>query len=301
MGSEACSWAHELAARLSMTQASFADDPPEVRRDYLVEEIQRALRDVVESRRSEYLAALRDRFPGPERIEVPAPESDALPPPAPVDYSPTELTDKLIAKLPEITPDAKGILALRLQKAGLLGAAESAIQLSEELRGKLGMTPQEPLDEERFSKLFAVLLEMAASLDQLIWSLWKNLAPKSGVRREAGENLRRTVGRYLAGDREVATLQIAQMLERTRQLIAGLLSGIGPAGENYARHHLETFAPEKIRASVETGGFLSSIEQKCWRRYEELAGQLNGPTVEREIIDAIVNYAEEVVSDARRR
>jgi hypothetical protein len=98
----------------------------------------------------------------------------------------------------------------------------------------------------------------------------------------------------------VATLQIKQMLEKTRQLLAGLLSAIGPTGESYARHHLETFAPEKIRASVETGGFLTNLEQKCWRRYVTLAGELNGPAVEKQIVDTIVTYAEEIVSGRKR-
>ena len=51
---------------------------------------------------------------------------------------------------------------------------------------------------------------MVATLDNLIWSLWKAIAPKSVVQRDPGENFRRTIGRYLGGDREVATLQITQ-------------------------------------------------------------------------------------------
>ena len=64
MGRESCS-------RLWMLQTSFADDPPSARHDYLVEEIERSIKDVGESRRSEYLAALMERFPGPERIDAP--------------------------------------------------------------------------------------------------------------------------------------------------------------------------------------------------------------------------------------
>jgi hypothetical protein len=90
------------------------------------------------------------------------------------------------------------------------------------------------------------------------------------------------------------------MLDKTRQLFAGILSAIGPTGEIYARRHLETFAPEKIRATVETGGFLTNLEQKCWRRYVVLASELNGPVIERQIVDTIVGYTEEILSDRRR-
>src|SRR5208282_1976586 len=48
---EARSWAEEVAGRLWMLQASFADDPADARH--------------------EYLAALMERFPGPERIDAP--------------------------------------------------------------------------------------------------------------------------------------------------------------------------------------------------------------------------------------
>src|SRR5207244_30924 len=99
------------------------------------------------------------------------------------------------------------------------------------------------------------------------------------------------------GDREVATLQVNQMLEKTRHVLAGLLSAIGSAGETYARHHLETFAPEKVRATVEAGspGFLRNVEQNCWRRYVALTSELNGPAIEKQIVDAIVSYTEDIV------
>ena len=68
---EARSWAEKVASRLWMLQTSFADDPSNARHEYLVEEIERSIKDIVESRRSEYLAALMERFPGPERIDAP--------------------------------------------------------------------------------------------------------------------------------------------------------------------------------------------------------------------------------------
>src|SRR6202030_2982054 len=106
------------------------------------------------------------------------------------------------------------------------------------------MSPKETLDEERLIKLFTALLEMVVTLDHLIWNVWKNVAPKSSVRREqVSDNPRRTIGRYLSGDREVATLQITQMLDKTRQLTAGLLSAIGQAGQIFARTYPEKSAP----------------------------------------------------------
>src|ERR1700676_3712645 len=97
---EARSWAANVAARLWMLQTSFADDPPDARREYLVEEIERSIKDVVESRRAEYLTALMERFPGPERIDTPyfkQPEVET------VERGPQKIADALIARLPEFS------------------------------------------------------------------------------------------------------------------------------------------------------------------------------------------------------
>jgi hypothetical protein len=209
--------------------------------------------------------------------------------------TPLQLVQELIAQIPQLPSETRVAIVQRLQAAGLLIPQSKGIELPAELIGKIGMTPDEPVDEERLAKVFAALFDMVVMLDHLIWSVWKNVAPKSALRRDTDTaNLRRTIGRCLAGDREVATLQVTQILDRTRQLTAGLLSAIGPAGETYARQHLEKFAPEKIRTSIESKspGFLGNIEQKCWRRYLELAGDLSGPVVEKQMVDAIVSYTE---------
>jgi hypothetical protein len=298
---EVRSWAQNVAERLWMLQTSFADDPPNARHGYLVEEIERSIKDVVESRRSEYLAALMERFPGPERIEA---LGLTAPPAEEAKRSAQEVADELLARLPELSRESKAVLAQKLQALGLFASPSRGIELPLELLGKLGMTPKDPLDEERLTKLFTALLELVITLDHLIWTVWKNIAPKSSLRRDqAGDNLRRTVGRYLSGDREVATLQITQMLDKTRQITGGLLSAIGPAGEIFARKHLEKFAPEKIRAGLESKspGFIANLEQKCWRRYIELAADLSGQAVETQIVDGIVAYTEELISRSEIR
>src|ERR1700732_5533627 len=133
---EARSWAEKVASRLWMLQTSFADDPPSARHEYLVEEIERSIKDVVESRRSEYLAALMERFPGPERIDAP----NLKPPPVEeVERSAQEVADELLARLPELSREAKALLAHRLYAVGLLVSSTRGIELPVELLGKLGM------------------------------------------------------------------------------------------------------------------------------------------------------------------
>src|ERR1700676_5070242 len=113
---EARLWAEKVAARLWMLQTSFADDPPNTRHDYLVEEIERSIKDIGESKRSEYLAALMQRFPGPERIDAPylkPPEAETT------ERGPQQLADELIARLSEFSNEEKAVLVQKLQALGL--------------------------------------------------------------------------------------------------------------------------------------------------------------------------------------
>ena len=139
---EARSWAEKVAARLWMLQTSFADDPPSARHEYLVEEIERSIKDIVESRRSEYLAALMERFPGPERIDAPIFQTTGS---EAVERGPQEVADELIARLPEFSNEAKAVLAQKLQALGLFVSPSRGIELPLELLGKLGMTPKDSL------------------------------------------------------------------------------------------------------------------------------------------------------------
>src|SRR6516164_7294584 len=136
---EARAWAEKVATRLWMLQTSFADDPPATRHDYLVEEIERSLKEVSASRRSEYLAALMERFPGPERIDAPY----FKPPPVEkVERSAQEVADELLVRLPELSREAKIVLAQKLQALGLIVSPSKGVELPLELLGKLGITPK---------------------------------------------------------------------------------------------------------------------------------------------------------------
>src|SRR6266481_1872949 len=140
MQSEASSWAQEVAGRLRMLQTSFADDPPAARQEYLVEEIERSLKDVADSRRAEYLDALARRFPGPERIEATL-QGPAPTPAEPAKKTAEELAEELLSRAAELTKERKAELAERFQAIGLAPPPSGGLNLPPELRGKLGLTP----------------------------------------------------------------------------------------------------------------------------------------------------------------
>lgn len=305
-------WAHGIAARLRLLLGSFAEDEPDVRREYLAEELTRALKDIAPARRKDHLQALTHLFPTWEG----APGSRVA---APIDDSPEALVAKLVEAAPYLSIEQRKAFAEQLQAAGISTMREVAVpavrgespkslpppseSVPIELQRKLGIAPEQQLSSQRVLKLIAVLVDFTVTVDQVAWSVWKQLAPKSVVRREGGAeaDYRRIAGPYLTGDDEVSTAQITQVLDKTRQLVAGLLAGIGSTGEVFARQFLSRIAPPAIQQQAEAeSGFFLGPEQKCWRRYVSLFNEINGVAVEKEITLAIAKCTEDLVLGADR-
>ncbi len=291
---EEAAWAGGLASRLRLIQANFADDPPATRQEYIAEEIDRALKGVVPSKKKIYLATLGEKFPSWEGTRSP-PASDDMAGPAPLTIE--ELLARLMEAAPRLSPEARVDFAKKLQTVGL-GIKESAdafLELPPDLQKKLAIPPGKPLSLERAVKLLAASTDLAVALDQLVWALWKQIAPRSNIRKES--DFARLAGQYLGGDPEVSTQQLTQPLEKTRRLIAGLLGAVGRAGANFSKKHVARFAPEAIQDLAEMEKkMLESREQACWRKYVQLAKEHGSePAIENEIQEAIAKAAENLI------
>ncbi len=287
-------WANGLASRLRLIQATFADDPPATRQNYVAEEIERALKAVVPSRRKVYLDALADQFPAWQAASA-APTGEAKP--AAVEETPESLLDRLLALAPGLPPETQAAFGRQLQQAGLAvkEPAGVALELPPEVQKKLGLAPGQALQGERVVKLLLALSEMVAALDQLVWALWKQMAPRSSIRKET--DFLKLAGPYLGGDPETSTQQLTQALEKTRRLIAALLGAVGRAGAAYGRKYVGRFAPEMIEdlAKMEKK-WNESVEYVSWRRYRELAKEhASEPAIENEIQECITKAAENLI------
>ena len=178
-------------------------------------------------------------------------------------------------------------------------ATEQPHDISEELRERLQkLAPGKRLDQARALRILDVLIEFVCSLDQLVWQVWKNIAPKSLIRHETGKHgdFRKTLGPYLTGDPEVSTEQIKQLVNKTRKLVAGLMAAMATVGEIQTQKFLDRLSPDAIRKQAEAEpGVFESIEKKCWRKYSAVFGEMNEAAMEREILDAIKKYTEKLV------
>ena len=298
---KAVEWAAGLAARLRLLQASFADDPLEVRERTLRDELEQALKAVALGQRKECMEALAMEFPVPEASKEDG-AGKAKVAEATVPETPSVLVDRLIGLTRVMSPAECESIVAQFAAAGLFPASNGATEISEELKERLQkLAPGKRLDQTRALRILDVLIEFAWSLDQLVWEVWKNIAPRSIIRHESGkhDDFRKTLGPYLTGDSEVSTEEVKQLVNKTRKLVSGLMAAMGTVGEIHSQKFLKRLSPDAIRrqALAEPGVF-ESIEKKCWRKYTAVFAEMNEAAVEREILDAIKKYTEKLVLGA---
>jgi len=293
------------ANRLRMVQVDFSDQTAEARREYLSEEIERALSSVVPDQRQEFLRALMEQFPSWDaRVEVQLRKEDTTDrtlTDARELQDPNFLVARLIDRAAALGEGERKVLVERLKEANLAVVSQGAWpeEAAAALRQALRLT-EPTLDPVRTLELVGVLSDFAMKLDQLVWSTWRAIAPRAEIRQ--GRKLQQTVKSFITGSQDVPLGQVTGDLERLRQLIAAMISAIGQAGRQFASRHLSRFAPAEIEAlaSLESGGFLVSKDVKCWRKYRELAESLNEAAIENEITETIANYAEMIIKGIGR-
>lgn len=292
--SEEAAWASGLAARLRLVQANMADDPPSMRCGYLGDEIERALKEIIPSRRAAHLDELLSRFPSWEGVRSSS-RSDVQVGSMPLTAD--QLVDQLVRLAPSLSMEARAEFAARLHSAGLSikEASPELIELPAELQKGLGLSPGKPLHIDRAVRLLAIAMELVKGLDQLAWTIWKQLAPKSVIKKEG--DLVRLASSYLSGDPEVSAPQLTQPVEKTRRLVAGLLGAVGRAGSVYSKNYIAALSPEVIEdwAKMEKK-WGESLEAACWRKFRQQSqAHASEAVIEHEIQEAIARSAENLI------
>jgi hypothetical protein len=292
---EEASWASGVAGRLRLIQANFADDEPKVRQSYIAEELERSLKPIPSSRREQHLQALSDFFPSWAGVAAaPAPFQAAGPVPA---ETPAELLERFLQAAASLNPEERSKVAQRLTEAGLAPKAAGAAtaETTPEFWKFFGVTENKPLNVDRCQKMLVAVSGVFLALDQLAWTLWKQLNAKSIYRKEA--EFGKMVGPYLASDAEISTEQIRQPLERTRRLVAALLGAWGRGSSNFARKQSAALSPESVEnaARMEKKAW-ESLESVSWRKYKELYKEYSSEQMlENQIQQEFVRATEELL------
>src|SRR5687768_11257544 len=238
-------WAKRIGQHLGLLQARLPHDSPEQRRAALEDELRRALLSVPDVRRSACLDALAARFPSWEFATVSVHSPSAL-----AKRTPAEIIKEFIVLVPQLSETERDQVKKQLAELGVLDSARDPFdaEARTDLQAKLKVPREDPIEPQRLSRLFVALADSMSSLDQLVWNVWRTIAPKSRIRYEKTEgDLRTLVRRSVTGDAEVSATQVQKQLEATRQLISGFIAGLGPAGKTFFSRYQERYAPDAIR------------------------------------------------------
>jgi len=231
-------------------------------------------------------------------VKTEAEPASMAPAPGAGDGGVEELSRRLAELSAVLSPDERATLESKLRKSGVFkmpsgsGSQSGSWTLkaahSDFFREFFASQEGTELDGPRLSELSAALAGLAHSLDQLSWSTWKRIAPRSEMRR--GEPLGRLIGEYAsgqAGDLET----IKNEIERLRQLVGALVSAMAQVG-SFAHRKLGELSPGLIESSVGEQG-----DKACWKRYKEIVGTFDEDELEADILSSIVDYAEAMLRD----
>lgn len=291
-------WAASLVTRLKYLQTNLTEATPENRQVYMEEELRRALQELPLEKRGSHLYALAQAFPEWElaAATVTAPAAAAR-------LKPEEIVRAFVQLVPSLSGEQREKVKQELAALGLVLPSPQPLE-GEALTGvrtKLKLDSEDPINVTQLAKLFAAYAEAMLALDQLAWNVWRNAAPKSPIRRDIAQgDLRTVTRRALAGDAESAVAQAAvqKQLEASRQLVAGLLAGLGPAGKNFARRYQQRYTPDAVREVVRAEGGKGDLQ--FWKKHTELAAEVTETVIEDDVQAAVVKYAEDLMRGSQR-
>lgn len=297
-----------LAARLRLVQADLATESPEVRREHLCDEIERALEQVMPQERGQFLRALAQRFPswdsalvvGGERPQAALGQSS-------VDESdlrdPAFLVERLEDIAAALTPEQRAAVAARLAAVGLVaegsgGPGNWPIEPLKRLESALKSDGSALPEAGRLLELAAMLSELVIRLDQVAWSTWKTMSPRSEFKRRG--TTQETMRRFVLGDQDVPRGQVAEELERLRSLTGALISTVGKVGY-VAYRQVAKHSPQEIEVLARPEKkALESLEVACWKKYRQLAGNLDQALVEAEVLQSMSDVVESLIRGLSR-
>ena len=266
----------QCAQQLRIVQSDASQLTVEQRNEYYAETIKHAFKGRGIGDQHRLLQALLERFPVAGRLW--SGEQMTAEPVAPVPETPEVLLEKFIRTARALGAGQREAFIQRLADEGLAlslpAAAASPIDVSPELRQKLGMPPGQNPDPERLLQLLAALLHTLNELDRTAYTTLKEIKRLNGPR---SFDLWTVAGQYLAGSGENAN----QTLRPSAVVLAGLMAGILGGGKEFSRQFSQKYSPDaigQIVASEGKSGFMGpSRDERCWQKYQKLYQDIETP------------------------
>jgi len=170
-------------------------------------------------------------------------------------------------------------------------------QAHERIRETLGLGAGDTLDEARLDDVLSLALKALIGIDQVTTGAWGQMAPASGERTESG--IADLAGAYLRSGSDADREALRADLDSVRLLAVCLLAAAPRAGQVSWRH-VARLAPERLEGVAKAEKkWNESLEFACWRKYKQLAGEMDSAGFEDEVMTAIGTYVQKLL-DKRR-
>ncbi len=160
----------------------------------------------------------------------------------------------------------------------------------ERIREMLGLEAGAVLDQARLGDVLAMVLKEFIGIDQVTTGAWGQMAPASDAR--SASRIGELAGAYLKSGSDEDRAALLGDLEAARLLGVCLLAATPRAGQVSWRH-VARLAPERLEGVAKAEKkWNESLEFACWRKYKELAGEMDSAGFEDEVMSAIGSYVQ---------
>ena len=197
----------------------------------------------------------------------------------PVAETPEQILERFLSAATGVAEERRLAMARRLAENGLSWFDRDALvlEVSEELRLKLGLSADQQLRLTRLVDLALLLIETLSRLDQRSLATLRELSAKSPLLQRA-QPFRATAAKFLSSESE----PLEPHLRAITALLGALMAAILAGGKEFGRQHWEQFSPAVIEGVVAMEGgkfFGPSLKERCWDKYSELANLYATPEV----------------------
>jgi tellurite resistance protein len=292
-------WAAEVAASLRLLQAAGAAEPAEQREAHIEEQVRRALQTIPAAQRARCLERLATHFPVGQMVGAPSAKDEPDAAAALAPQTPDEVAALVSEAWGRFSPEERRVLRERLTTAGVVepAAPAEAADFSETKRS-FGLAPNETPVPLRLGRLLLMQTDFLMKLDQLAWGTWKQVSAQTPVKRDNTlGDLRTQMRRYLKGDADLTDQQMALQIERTRHLTSSLLGSLAVTSRGFVKRYQTRYAPDAVQDIVKMEGGLGAFgnEGKFWRKYKELASEINDLSIQTDMMETIARFVEDMM------
>lgn len=203
----------------------------------------------------------------------------------------TRLARELAAVWPSLSKEGRQVV---LQTLGDVGVSPcQGIPLQPKLREACALPESGTTSPASLQLALLLVLGFVRTVERVAWTTWRTVAPQSFLR--SSMEISRLIGRVVTNGSD-AEKPAANEIQRLSELIGAIISAV-PTATQVSAQHWRHLMPKEIRTAVdlEAPG-KSRSDERCWRKYEDLAVDFDEQALKNEVWRAVALHVDRLVS-----